>query len=159
MAAPRLTPPEPVDLVPVERVRELIARTQRELTDLGNAAEASVAEADELEAHTQDAGLDDQTSTWTMVRLQRFLDDLRAESDSDVAAIVQVARQRARIRLDEARAAAAAIRAGAPPPSHPPAAPVAEHAARPVENVRPATAEPDPLITVHGRNGAAAPGD
>jgi hypothetical protein len=49
-----------------------------------------------------------------MVRLQRFLDTLRAEAQRDAEATIAVAHQRARIRVEDARAGS--LRPGQPAP-------------------------------------------
>ncbi len=53
---------------------------------------------------------------WAMVRMQRFFDGLRNEVEQEVQLIGDLARRRARIRVDEAHAEAARIRGGLPPP-------------------------------------------
>jgi hypothetical protein len=118
----RLTPPEPLDLVPAEQVRAMIASTDRELATLEREAETARGAADAAEARAREAGVDGRASTWAMVRMQRFIDGLRSEADRDVNEMLDVARARARARLDDAHAEAAAIRGepnGSGPPPNP----------------------------------------
>src|SRR5262249_45685350 len=61
-------------------------------------------EAEEMERVAADTGVDPLSSSWTMVRLQRFLNDLRSEAERDAAATIEVARHRARVQVEEARA-------------------------------------------------------
>jgi hypothetical protein len=104
MSTNALTPPEPLDLVAFDHVRAIIEDTDRDLTELERLAIAATAEADEAEARAADAGVDAPASHWTLVQMQRFVNSLRAEADLERNAIVEVARYRARVRVDDARA-------------------------------------------------------
>jgi hypothetical protein len=115
----RLTPPEPLELVPADEVHAMIASTDRELAMLEREAAAACGAADEAEARAREAGVDGRASAWAMVRMQRFLDGLRGEADREVNEVLDVARARARARIDDAHAEAAVIRgdtnSGTPP--------------------------------------------
>jgi len=123
--------PEPLDVIPVERVSTLIADADRDFVELERRAAEATADAEEAERLAGEMGVDPKSSTWTMVRLQRFLDGLREEAARDAAATVQVARHRARVRIQEAQELAAGSPIAplpAPPfsfaPADPPPAPV-----------------------------------
>jgi hypothetical protein len=105
----RLTPPEPVDVVSAEEVRAIIATTDRELAELERAVSEAMEIAESAEARAREAGADGRASMWAMLRMQRFLDGLRGETEAEVTALLDVARGRARVRLEEARAEADAI--------------------------------------------------
>src|SRR5215467_6360099 len=102
----RLTPPEPVDVVSAEEVRAVIATTDRELAELDREVQAALGDAESAEALAREAGVDGRASTWAMLRMQRFLDGLRSETDIEIIELLDVARTRARARLEEARAEA-----------------------------------------------------
>jgi hypothetical protein len=99
-----LTPPEPLDLVAFEHVRAIIEESDRDLTELERRATEATAEADEAEARAADAGVDGPASQWTLVQMQRFVNSLRAEAELERNAILEVARYRARVRVNDARA-------------------------------------------------------
>ena len=101
MTASRLDPPRALDLIPAEQVRDIIARTDHELTELERSAEDAHGAAERAERAVREAGLDPESSAWTMVRLQRFLEGLREETQRDVETILELARQQARIQLTE----------------------------------------------------------
>jgi hypothetical protein len=103
MVADRLTPPAPFEVVSGEQVGHIIEATDREFVELERRAAEVRAEADEATRRAEAAGVDPNSSTWTMVRLQRFLDGLRDEAQRDAAATIEVARHRARLRVEEAR--------------------------------------------------------
>jgi len=105
----RLTLPEPVDLVSAEEVNATIAQIDRDLSDLERRADEASTRADIAESRAAELGIDGKASTWAMVRLQRFLDGLRAENDHDIDEMLDVAKARAAARLEEADAAAIAI--------------------------------------------------
>jgi hypothetical protein len=127
MTSSRLTPPQALDLVSADRVRDMIAHADAELSALERDAETSTSAADRAEGAVKEAGLDPEATTWTMVRLQRFLDGLRDETQRDVETMLELARQQARFRLSEV---------GAPGPGSmttpPPAAPVFSSPTAPV---------------------------
>ena len=100
----RLTPPEPVDLVPASSVAQIIVETDRELTELEQRWQASEAEADAAEAWFREAGIEEEVSTWVMIRLERFLAGLREEAERDAQNIVDLARHRSALRVAEAQA-------------------------------------------------------
>lgn len=104
MTPSRLAPPEPVDLVPADEVSELIAAADRDLTELELRVEQATAAADEAEGWVRESGVDEQASTWTLVRLQRFVTDLREEADRDAHDVIEVATHRAALRHSQAQA-------------------------------------------------------
>jgi hypothetical protein len=106
----RLSPPEPFEIVSASEVREIIEATDRELSELETRAADATTAADAAERRARDADADNATATWAMVRLQHFLDNLRAENARDIEIILDVADQRARLRRDEARAEVERIR-------------------------------------------------
>ena len=110
MVPNRLAPPEPIDLVSADEVERLISSTDEELAALDREAVAALAAADEAEAWMRSAQVDEQSSTWAMVRLQRFLAALREEAERDSETVVELAQRRAAFQLAEARAEAARIR-------------------------------------------------
>ena len=105
--------PGTVDLVPANEVWEIITAADRELASLERRAREAAREADEAEQRAREAGIDGCASRWAMVRLQWFLDDLRSEADDQVDRLRDVARQRARRRIDEAEEEASRVRATA----------------------------------------------
>jgi cell division septum initiation protein DivIVA len=106
MAVGRLNLPQRLDVIPATEVGELIETTDREFVQLERVAAEARAEAEEQERLAAAEGVDPKSSSWTMMRLQRFLHGLHEEAGRDASAIVEVAQQRARLRLDEARAEA-----------------------------------------------------
>ncbi len=102
MTSLRVPLPEPFDLVPVEEVERLVAETDREFQLLERRAADAVAAAEAAERRQRELAWDDTTSTWTIVRLQRFLDQLRHETEQERAAILEVAELRARLIVREA---------------------------------------------------------
>jgi hypothetical protein len=102
MSTNALTPPEPLNLIAFEHVRAIIEDTDRDLTELERLAAEATAEADEAEARAADAGIDGPASHWTLVQMQRFVDGLRAEAQLERTAILEVARYRARLRVEDA---------------------------------------------------------
>jgi len=100
---PRLTPPAPVDIIPGERVAEMIESADREISELEARAGELNERAERSEREAQASGIDPEASSWGMLRLQRFLDMLREETTRDAAATVDIARHRARLRLEDAR--------------------------------------------------------
>jgi hypothetical protein len=112
MSDSRLIPPTRVDVVPASEVGALIEQTDREFVELEQRAHEARAQAEEHEALAAAEGIDPSSSTWTMVRLQRFLDGLRDEAHRDAAATVGVAEQQAKLRLEDARAEAERRRLG-----------------------------------------------
>jgi len=135
-----LTRPVALDVVPASEVANLIETTDRDFSQLERDASAARDAALDAETKARQAGVDPKSSAWTMVRLQRFLDGLHEEAMRDAAATIEVARQRARMRLDEARANARGDSAPRPvlPPPIPPVAP----ALRPVAPVP----QPEPTV-------------
>jgi hypothetical protein len=141
MTASRLDPPQALDLVPAEQVRDIIANTDSELSELERSAEFAHDAAERAERAISEAGLDPESSAWTMVRLQRFLAGLRDEAQRDVETMLELARHQARIRSNEVGASrdvprpvvrAAAPVVPAPAPVAPSPAPVAAPVAPPV---------------------------
>src|SRR5262245_60092988 len=108
----RLTPPDPVDLVPADSAQASIAETTREVAQLQREAELATLAADAAEARAAEAGVDGRAATWALVQMQRFLDGLRADVERDAQSIRDLAKERARIRLDQARTEAAQARGG-----------------------------------------------
>jgi hypothetical protein len=106
MSVGRLNLPQRLDVIPASEVGELIEQTDREFVQLERLAAEARAEAEEQERLAAAEGVDPKSSSWTMMRLQRFLDGLHEEAGRDASATVEVAQQRARLRLEEARAEA-----------------------------------------------------
>jgi hypothetical protein len=102
--------PSPVELIAADEVRRVIADVDLRLATLERKAAESRATADELERRAEAEGVGAEASTWAIVRLQRFLDGLRAEAEQDAATIVAAARKGADARIEEARADAAHVR-------------------------------------------------
>ncbi|NBP52299.1 MAG: hypothetical protein EBU70_14175, partial [Actinobacteria bacterium] len=96
--ASRVPLPEALELVDATEVGSLLVETERELRALEAEAERLVAAAQEAEAVAADAQADPATTTWMLVRLQRFVDALRAEAARDAETIVEVARHHAQAR-------------------------------------------------------------
>src|SRR5262245_8128046 len=107
LARPRLQAPEVLDLVEADQVGEQIANTERDLADLEQRATEASNAATRAEDAAQAVNIDTSATTWTIVRLQRFLEDLRAEAERDARAMIDVARHHAQLRVDDARAMAA----------------------------------------------------
>jgi hypothetical protein len=99
-----LNRPIAVDVIPAAHVASLIEQTDQEFARLEREAAAAVDAALEAEADAHEAGIDPKQSQWTIVRLQRFLDTLREEANRDARATVEVAQQRARMRVEDAKA-------------------------------------------------------
>ncbi|MEI8002651.1 MAG: hypothetical protein WCI50_15010, partial [Actinomycetes bacterium] len=93
----RLRLPEVLDLVDAGSVEGQITRTELELADLEREAAELCAAADAAEESARLGNLDLGSSTWTIVRLQRFLEELRVEAERDAATMIEVARYRARM--------------------------------------------------------------
>jgi len=115
MSNPRLTLPESLDIIPASEVSQLIEATDSDFAEVESRARAAVDEADRAEAEARDAGLDTEDATWSMVRLQSFITSLREEAERDAAATIEVARHRARVRLQDAAVEAEQIRQGLAP--------------------------------------------
>lgn len=142
----RLSPPELVDLVPAERVREIIALTDRDIAELERRANEACGEADQAELRAQESGVDGRSSTWAMVRMQRFLDGLRSEGERDAQALRDLAHERAELRLSDARAEAARIRGEVTPaPTVAPAPSAATVAPAVIAYVAPAPSPAPPV--------------
>jgi hypothetical protein len=122
MTSPRFTRPLPLDVVPADQVGDLIESADREFVGLERELEERTAEADELETSARAMGVDPDGSSWGLIQLQRFLEELRHETRRDATASVEVARRRAELRLVEAHEEAERVRAGAPPRAAPPPA-------------------------------------
>src|SRR5262245_8292911 len=106
MTRVRLEAPEALDLVDADEVAELIASTKRELDGLERHARDAVAAATAAESTAAAVQVDAAATTWTIVRLQRFLDGLREEAADDARTMVEVARYHAQVRVDDARQSA-----------------------------------------------------
>jgi hypothetical protein len=115
MTSPRFTRPLPLDVVPADQVGDLIESADREFVGLERELEERTAEADELETSAKAMGVDPDGSSWGLIQLQRFLEELRHETRRDATASVEVARRRAELRLVEAHEDAERVRSGAPP--------------------------------------------
>ena len=155
MTVSRLDPPRALDLIPAEQVRDIIARTDHELTELERSAEDAHGTAERAERAVREAGLDPESSAWTMVRLQRFLEGLRDETQRDVETMLELARQQARIQLTE-MPGASAVPSPVPAPvrgdrAEPVAPVVLERPASP-----PAPSDPLPPVTAVAVGGAVA---
>jgi hypothetical protein len=160
----RLPPPELVDLIPAEDVRSIISRTDCELAALERQAAEATSSAEREEDRVRDLGVDGEASTWAMVRLRRFLDGLRAETEQEVDSIVDLAREHASLYVEQAKREAARSSKGKathdgeqptaePPEREPGAASAAEIAAdaEPAANGAPSAShvasEPQPSPT------------
>jgi hypothetical protein len=110
MAELRLTPPEPVELISPVEAAAIIDETHRDLEAWERRAADARDTADAAHAQAALEGADEQSSTWAIVRLQRFLDGLRQEAEDDAQTVVEAARRGARARVEEARAGATQIR-------------------------------------------------
>jgi hypothetical protein len=110
MATLRITPPTAVELIPGDEVAELIAETDRRLASLEREVAAATGVADDAERRAAAEGVDGPTSTWAIVRLQRFLDDLREEAERDAQTVLNAARKGAQTRVEAARAGATQVR-------------------------------------------------
>ena len=100
LRAPR---PEAMELIDADRVGDLLTSTEQRLRDLEEEANRTVAAAADAEGAAEKVEADPASTTWTLVRLQRFITDLRNEAVRDAETIIEVARQHANIRVDEAR--------------------------------------------------------
>jgi hypothetical protein len=116
MTGLRLPEPEHFDFVSEEQVRELISKAEHELSGLQRAATDAATGAELAEEQARSAGVDPRLSTRTMLRLQGFLDSMRAEVARETDTVVEQARSQAATRLEAARAAAA-MRAARPEPT------------------------------------------
>jgi len=103
----RMPAPQALDLVDADEVGERIAETELELSALEREAADAVAACERAESSASTVNIDATSTTWTIVRLQRFCDDLRAEAQRDATTMIEVARYHAQIRIEEARAIAA----------------------------------------------------
>jgi len=102
MATSRVRAPAPavLDLVSADEISALLASTQHDLDMLEREAVEVSALADAAEESGRSSSVDTGSTTWTIVRLQRFLDDLRVEAHRDAAAVVDIARHQARLQRD-----------------------------------------------------------
>jgi hypothetical protein len=98
MVAPAVLP-EPLAIVPADQVEGLIAAAHAELEGLAAELARTLAEADALEAEVGDAAFDPVSHEFVAVRLQRFLDGLRAEVNGDLDALMTTAADRRRREL------------------------------------------------------------
>jgi hypothetical protein len=156
MSSVRLSPPDLVDLVPATQVRDLIANTDRELADLERQAEDACNAADQAELRAQETGVDGRSATWAMVRMQRFLDGLRADTDAEVESLRDLATAQARRRIADAHAEGRRIRSAAGRTQVTP--PVAPHAMCPAaEDVSAPVAGTPPLVDGDARVVSAEP--
>jgi hypothetical protein len=110
-----LGPPDPVELVPAASAHATITNTTRDLAQLRREADLARLAAYAAEGRAAEAGVDGQSATWALVHMQRLLDELRADVERDVQTLRDLAKDRARVRLDQARAEAAHIRGGSSP--------------------------------------------
>ena len=148
LRAPR---PEAMELIDADRVGDLLTSTEQRLRDLEEEANRTVAAAADAEGAAEKVEADPASTTWTLVRLQRFITDLRNEAVRDAETIIEVARQHANIRVDEARLMAERgidpstveleARRRVPPPTVVPDPPTA-----PVPPVAPVAAPPAPPV-------------
>jgi len=96
----RLELPNELDFVPRDDVIGLIESADRDLAQLEKCATALRAEARQVEDAAKRSGVDPDSSSWALVRLQFFLDQLREESRREAAAAVEVAHRRAAVLLE-----------------------------------------------------------
>ena len=147
-----LTRPEPRRIVLRAVVDALIADADREISSLEVQVEEAVAAADAAEARLAELGFDERASAWATVQLERFVTELRADAEAGAVAVVEEARVRARLLVEEADAEACHLQwvAAAPtaaPASPPRAAPDAPPASRDALAGEQATVtEPDPVV-------------
>src|SRR5262245_43266830 len=107
--------PEVLDLVEAEQVTADIEAIERELAVLEREAAHAVEAAAQAEETAQAVNVDASATTWTIVRLQRFLDELRSEAERDAATMIEVAHYHAQVRVKDARAMVAGGRAARVP--------------------------------------------
>jgi len=107
MVSQAFSSPEPVEMIPADRIRPIISATVRELEFLERLAAQAVAAADDAEAWEQAAT--DAGASWTLVRRHR---EEREEARRDAQVMVELATRHAQYVLSEARAEADDIRAG-----------------------------------------------
>jgi hypothetical protein len=131
MTESRLTPPQPLELVPAADAVALIDAARRELDELGTRAAEARAVADEVSARAEREGADERASTWAIVRLQRFIDTLREEVERDAQTVVDAARRGVRDRSAESRGEEPLLGTG-PLPHVPTPTPIVERAVAPV---------------------------
>ena len=161
MNNPRFARPVPLDVVSADEVGDLIESADREFVALERELAERSAEAAALEASAKTMGVDPDGSTWGMIQLQRFLEELRHEAHRDADASLEVARHRARVRLLDAEAAAQALRAGSSPTGTPPPAwtPPLDHRRPPGSDDDPPRVEPWPIIDVAGAHATETSAD
>ena len=85
MDRPAFSRPVTVDIVPAVEVDALLEAAERESAQLQQRATAASAAAAAAEADARTAGIDGSSTTWTMVRLERFLENLKVEAQRDRA--------------------------------------------------------------------------
>jgi hypothetical protein len=142
MTTTSLDRPEPRQLMPTAVVEALIDAIDREIAALERAAADAVAAADEVEAQLAAAGVDERSSAWAMVQLERFVARLERDVEAHAAEVVEEAELRARRRLDVAAPAVAVTLAAAAVPD---LVEVAEAAPTPEPAPSPAPSpEPEP---------------
>jgi hypothetical protein len=148
MTQVRIEPPQPVELVSVEVVEELVARTRNELATLERQVDEANAAADATEARASAEGADERSTNWTMVQLQRFLNGLRDELDLELRAIAEVADHRAKIRVEEAHAQAESLRRFDAEPKSDPIAPAVPEISEPTWAPLSLTSDPPPTPSI-----------
>lgn len=116
MSPQPLTAPRPLDIIGADQVEAQLEVLERELADLERRAAEATAAADHAEQQALAEGAHAGASPWAIVRLQRFLDNLREEVERDAEVMIETANRQARARVDEAHEQAAEIRDGRRPP-------------------------------------------
>jgi hypothetical protein len=147
-----LARPEPRRIVPRIVVDALIADADREISSLELRVERAESAADATELRLAELGIDERASAWATVQLERFVTELRADADAAAVAVVEEARVRARLVVEEADTEARQLRLIATPlaPAPEPVEPVVE--AAPVvdlviaEPPSPEAADADPVF-------------
>lgn len=91
MIASRIPLPQSLELVPAEHVRSMIDSADQDISALERELASVNGAADSAEAEIRDRGIDEGSSAWTMVRLQVFLDGLRAEATREAQAVLDLA--------------------------------------------------------------------
>jgi len=102
MVSLQLELPQKIDIIPVGDVEALMWRVHADLTDLSTRAQAASMHAAHLEQRLAADGIDPDTSSWMLHRLQQHLADLRTQWSTEVSASMAVTRRQADDRLGRA---------------------------------------------------------
>jgi len=85
MTSAQLELPQKVEIIPAGEVESLMRRLHSELGEFAARADAASARAARLERYIADEGIEPETGTWMLHRLQQHLVDVRAEWRSEVS--------------------------------------------------------------------------